>query len=122
MISTKHFSLIVESMEPRSSTPSPSESPSRTPETLQTSATSEGKGEYSKATHQSEPVTLTQTEQEIHHYTEAMAELPDIRQERREEIQIALKKGTYSVSAHDLAGKLIQEISNHTPDESSPST
>lgn len=109
-------------MEPLASTPSPSASHSRTPEILKTSTTSKGKDEPSRATHQSEPVSLSETGQEIHRYTEAMAELPDVRQERIEEIQIALEKGTYAVSAHDLASKLIQEISNHTPDESSPST
>jgi flagellar biosynthesis anti-sigma factor FlgM len=113
------LSYIVECMKPLSSTPSPSPSPSSRPETFKTSATSKGKGE---PTHQSEPVSLSQKRQEILHYTEVMAKLPEVRQERITEIQLALKKGTYSVSAHDLADKLIQEIPKHTPDESTSST
>ncbi len=109
-------------MKPLTPTPSPSASPSRTPETYQTSATSKGKSEPSRATHQPEPVSLSQTGQEILHYTEAMAELPDVRQERITEIQKALENSTYAVSAHDLADKLIQEISTHTPDEPTSST
>jgi flagellar biosynthesis anti-sigma factor FlgM len=109
-------------MEPLSSTPPSSASPSRRAAALQTVATLKEKGERSTAPQESVPVSLSQSGQDIHHYTEAMAEIPDIRQERIIEIQLALEKGTYSVSAHDLAGKLIQEISSHTPDESSSST
>ena len=113
------LSYIVECMKPLSSTPSPSPSPSSRPKTFKTSATSKGKGE---PTHQSEPVSLSQKRQEILHYTEVMAKLPEVRQERITEIQLALKKGTYSVSAHDLADKLIHAIPKHTPDESTSAT
>lgn len=109
-------------MEPLPSTPPSSASPSPRTEALQSVATLKEKGERSTAPQESVPVSLSQAGQEIHHYTEAMAELPDVRQERITEIQKALENGTYAVSAHDLAGKLIQEISNHTPDESSSST
>lgn len=109
-------------MDPLSSTPSPSASPSPSPKTLSTSVTHKNKGEGSKATQQSESISISQTGQEINQYTKIMADLPDIRQKRITEIQAALKKGTYSVSAEDLADKLISEISNQPSDPSSAPT
>jgi negative regulator of flagellin synthesis FlgM len=70
------------------------------------------KVELSTPPQQSETVSISQTGQEINQYTEAMAELPDIREERIAQIQEALEKGTYSVSSQDLADKLIQELSS----------
>jgi len=78
--------------------------------------------ESSTPPQQLESVSLSQTGEEIHLYTEAMTLLPDVRQERITEIQTALRKGTYSVSSENLADKLIKELSNQLPDSSSSST
>jgi len=64
----------------------------------------------------SEPVSISQTGQEINRYTEAMALLPDIRKERIIQIQQALENGTYTVSSQDLADKIIRELSDQLPD------
>jgi negative regulator of flagellin synthesis FlgM len=67
---------------------------------------------------ESEPLSISQTGQEINRYTEAMALLPDIRKERITQIQAALENGTYAVSSQNLADKLIQELSDQLPDTS----
>ncbi|MEX2492646.1 MAG: flagellar biosynthesis anti-sigma factor FlgM [Nitrospirales bacterium] len=77
------------------------------------------KVETSMGWQQSDPMALSLRGQEIKQYTKAMADIPDIRQDRITRIQTTLKKGAYSVSAQDLADKLIQEISNLPPDPSS---
>jgi len=109
-------------MEPLSSKPGPSAIPSRTPESSHISAKSKDKVERSPSSQQLESVSLSQTGQEIKQYIEAMADLPDVRQERITEIQAAVKKGTYSVSSQDLADKLIQDISTQQPGASSSSS
>jgi len=67
---------------------------------------------------ESEPVSISQTGQEINRYAEAMTLLPDIRKERITQIQAALENGTYAVSSQNLADKLIQELSDQLPDTS----
>jgi flagellar biosynthesis anti-sigma factor FlgM len=109
-------------MQPLSSNPSNSASSSHTQETIQTSPNPKDKVEISTPTQQFESVSLSQTGEEIHLYTEAMTLLPDVRQERITEIQTALGKGTYSVSSENLADKIIKELSNQLPDSSSSST
>ena len=96
-------------MQPLPSIPSGPTEPSLSKEALPASA--KDKIELSSPPQQSETVSISQAGQEINQYTEAMAELPDIREERIAQIQAALKKGTYSVSSQDLADKLIQELS-----------
>jgi flagellar biosynthesis anti-sigma factor FlgM len=96
-------------MQPLPSIPSGPTEPSPSKEAL--TASLNDKIEFSTPPQQSETVSISQAGQEINQYTEAMAELPDIREERIAQIQAALKKGTYSVSSQDLADKLIQELS-----------
>jgi negative regulator of flagellin synthesis FlgM len=99
-------------MQPLSSIPSSSNQSSPSKEALSASVKDRDKVELSTPPQQSETVSISQTGQEINQYTEAMAELPDIREERIAQIQEALEKGTYSVSSQDLADKLIQELSS----------
>jgi negative regulator of flagellin synthesis FlgM len=99
-------------MQPLSSIPSSSTQSSPSKEALSASVKDRDKVELSTPPQQSETVSISQTGQEINQYTEAMAELPDIREERIAQIQEALEKGTYSVSSQDLADKLIQELSS----------
>jgi len=98
-------------MQPLSSIPSGSNQSSPFKEALSASAKEKDKIELSTPPEQSETVSISQAGQEINQYIEAMAELSDIREERIAQIQAALEKGTYSVSAQDLADKLIQELS-----------
>jgi negative regulator of flagellin synthesis FlgM len=98
-------------MQPLSSTPSSSPQAHPSQETPSASVKKKDKIELSTPPQQTDTVSIAQTGQEINQYTEAMAELPDIREERIAPIQAALKKGTYSVSSKDLADKLIQELS-----------
>ncbi len=48
---------------------------------------------------------------------EAAKQLPDIRQEKVQDIQDALAAGQYHVSSEDLADHLIQDVISNTPDE-----
>jgi negative regulator of flagellin synthesis FlgM len=98
-------------MEPLSSIPSNSNQSSPSKEALPASIKDMDKIELSTPPEQSETISISQTGKEINQYIEAMAELPDIREERIAQIQAALEKGTYSVSSQDLADKLIQELS-----------
>ena len=98
-------------MQPLSSIPSGSNQSSPSKEALSPSVKDKDKIELLTPPEQSETVSISQTGQEINQYNEAMAELPDIREERIAQIQAALEKGTYSVSSQDLADKLIQELS-----------
>lgn len=93
------------SMHPNSIHSSPSK------ETVPASEKHKDTVERSTSPHQSESVSISQAGQEINQYTEAMADLPDIRQERIAQIQAALEKNSYSISSQDLADKLIQELS-----------
>ncbi len=98
-------------MQPLSSIPSNFSQSSPSQEALSASVENKNKIELSTPPEQSETVSISQTGKEINQYIEAMAELPDIREERIAQIQAALEKGTYSVSSQDLADKLIQELS-----------
>ena len=98
-------------MQPLSSIPSNSTQSSPSKEALSASVKDKDEIQHATPPQQSETVSISQTGEEISQYTEAMAELPDIREERVAQIQAALKKGTYSVSSQDLADKLIQELS-----------
>lgn len=125
LILSKIFSMIsymhtpkIPSMPHIQSTPARARPSSRPNENTPASGKPK-KVETSMASQQSEPVALSPNGQEIKQYTKAMADIPDIRQERITQIQSALKKGAYSVSAQDLADKLIHEISNRPPDPSS---
>ncbi len=71
---------------------------------------------------QSDAINLSTLQQEIQHYAKALADLPDIREERVENIKRSLEKGTYSISSQNLADKLIQEISDLPSGSSSSST
>ena len=108
-------------MEPLSSHLSSSASPSHTQENLKTSVNPKDKGKGPIPPEQLESVSISQAGQELHQYTEAMANLPDVRQERIAKIQAAIEQGTYSVSAEDLADKLIQDIASPPSDASSSS-
>ena len=99
-------------MQPLSSIPSSSTQSSSSKEALSASVRGKDNIELSTPPQQSETVSISQTGQEINQYIEAMAELPDIREERIAQIQAALENGTYSVSSQDLADKIIQELSN----------
>ena len=99
-------------MQPLSSIPSSSTQTPPSQETPSTSVKDKEKNELSTPPQQPETVSISQAGKEISQYTEAIAELPDIREERIAPIEAALKKGTYSVSSQDLADKLIQELSS----------
>jgi flagellar biosynthesis anti-sigma factor FlgM len=103
-------------MQPLSSIPSHSVPSSPVKETLHTPATVKNTVDHSPPPQQVESISISQTQQEIKHYTEAMADLPDIRKERIIQIQLALENDTYSVSSTDLADKIIQELSNKPSD------
>ncbi len=108
-------------MQPLSPTPSRIV-PSSPKDALSSSANQKDKVERPTRSQPSETVSISQTGQEINQYTAAMANLPDIRQERIAQIQTALEKGTYSVSSQDLSEKLIQELSTQLTDPSSSSS
>ncbi len=55
-------------------------------------------------------VSLSSPTQEIPHYLEGMAEIPDVRPARITQIQKALDSHTYRVSPEDLADKILQEL------------
>ena len=98
-------------MDPLSSTQTPSTKAALSQGPLPTSNQDRKNVTPSTPPEQSETISISKTSQEINQYTEAMAELPDIRKERIDQIQAALKSGTYSVSSQDLADKIIQDLS-----------
>ncbi len=98
-------------MDPLSSTPSPSTKASLSQAALPSSKQDSNKLISSTSDEQSEPISISPTSQELKQYTEIMAELPDIRKKRIDQIQSALESGTYSVSSQDLADKIIQDLS-----------
>lgn len=109
MISFKTLHVAT-TMQPLSSTPSNSTQADPSQKTPSASVKKKDRIELSTPPQQSETVSISQAGQEINQYTEAMAELPDIREDRIAPIQANLKKGTYSVSSQDLADKIIQEL------------
>ncbi len=106
-------------MEPLSSTPSHAAQPSLSKPPLQASEKPKSIIAHHASPHELESVSISQAGKEISQYTEAMRNLPDIRQERIAQIQTALQEGTYTVSSEDLADTLIQELSNNSSDSSS---
>ena len=56
------------------------------------------------------PLHLSSESQNMKTYNRHMQELPDVRQDRINELQQAIEEGTYSVPAEKLADKLIQEL------------
>ena len=102
-------------MDPLDSNPTPSIAPSPQSEIQNTSGRPGKNHQPQEIVHDSEPISISRTTQEIHRYTEALKDLPDVRQEHITRIQTALKNGTYQVSTKDLIDKLIQEISNPKP-------
>lgn len=105
-------------MDPLDSNPIPSVSPSSQSKTRHTSINPGNNPQDPKTIPETEPISLSQTSQEIHRYTEALANLPDIRQEHITRIQKALESGTYEVSSNDLVDRLIQDILNPRPKDS----
>ncbi len=98
-------------MDPLSSTPSLPTKAALSQAALPASKQDRNKVTPSTPPEQSETVSISQTGQEINKYTEAMAELPDVRKDRIAPIQAALESGTYSVSSQELADKIIQDLS-----------
>lgn len=107
-------------MEPLSSVPSQGAQPSHSKPPPQASEKHKSIIAHHASPHELESVSVSQEGKEISQYTEAMKNLPDIREERIAEIQAALQEGTYNVSSEELAHKLIQELSE-TPSDSSSS-
>ena len=99
-------------MEPLSSTPAHATQSSLSKPPLHASAKPKSIITHHASPHESESVSISQAGKEISQYTEAMKNIPDIRQERIAQIQAALQKGTYTVSSEDLADKLIQELAS----------
>ena len=102
-------------MDPLDSNPTPSISPSPQSEIRNTLGRPGKNHQPQEIVHESEPISISQKTQEIHQYTEALKDLPDVRQEQITRIQTALNNGTYQVSSKDLIDKLIQDISNPKP-------
>jgi len=57
----------------------------------------------------SERVDLSTTAKDIQQLKDALAQLPDVREEKIREVQKMLKDGTYNVSADQIAGKMVGE-------------
>lgn len=56
------------------------------------------------------PVHLSVDHENLNHYRNQIANIPEIRQERINFIKNALEQGTYTPSTQDLANKIIQEL------------
>lgn len=107
-------------MEPLSSTPSNAAQPSPSKPPVQASAKQKSIIAHHASPHELESVSISQEGKEISQHTEALRNLPDIRQERIAQIQTALEEGTYTVSSEDVADKLIQELRSNS--SNSPSS
>jgi flagellar biosynthesis anti-sigma factor FlgM len=59
-------------------------------------------------------VSLSFPTQDLSHYLEGMAQIPDVRQARITQIQKALDSHTYGISPEDLADKILQELPSNT--------
>ena len=57
----------------------------------------------------SERVDLSTTAKDIQHLKDSLSNLPDVREEKIQEVQKTLKDGTYNVSAEQIAGKMVGE-------------
>lgn len=106
-------------MEPLSSIPSHSTPSSSSKETPQASVRQKTTIKPLTQPPPSASISISQSGKEIQQYTEAIANLPDVRQDRITEIQVALENQKYSVSPQDLADKIIQDIANPRPGASS---
>ena len=106
-------------MEPLSSPPPHSTSSSSSKQTPQVSVSQRSTIKPSRPVHPAASVSISEIGKEIQQYTEDIANLPDVRQDRITEIKAALEKQTYSVSSQDLADKIIQDISTQLPGTSS---
>ncbi len=95
--------------------PIPPHSPSHFPEGLEPSVNQKISSKDILSPQPEESVSLSQEEKEILDYTKAMKQLPNVRTQRIAEIQKTLSQGQYSVSAEDLADKMIQEIPTPPP-------
>ncbi len=98
-------------MDPLSSTQSPSAKSGLSQAALPASKQDGNKVTPTSPSEKSETITISLSSQEINQYTDAMAELPDVREDRIVQIQAAIESGTYSVSSQNLADKLIQDLS-----------
>lgn len=98
-------------MDPHSSPQSPSTRSTLSQTALPTSKLDKNTVSPSTTAEASEPISISRTGQEIKQFIQAMAELPDVRKERIDQIQAALQSETYSVSSQDLAEKIIQDLS-----------
>lgn len=66
------------------------------------------KAEEKAAPH--EKVDLSATAKDIQRLKNAVAELPDVRQDKVDELKARIEKGEYSVSADKIAEKIIKEF------------
>ena len=57
----------------------------------------------------SERVDLSTAARDIQQLKDALSKLPDVREEKVQEVQKMLKDGTYNVSADQIAGKMVGE-------------
>ena len=57
----------------------------------------------------SEKVDLSTTAKDIQQLKDALSKLPEVREEKIQEVQKMLKDGTYKVSADQIAGKMVGE-------------
>jgi flagellar biosynthesis anti-sigma factor FlgM len=57
----------------------------------------------------SERVDLSTTAKDIQQLKDALSKLPDVREEKIQEVQKMLDKGTYNVGADEIAGKMVGE-------------
>ncbi|MEW6723402.1 MAG: flagellar biosynthesis anti-sigma factor FlgM [Bacillota bacterium] len=55
-------------------------------------------------------VTLSERAREIQHFRELVSRLPEVRQEKVEEIMQAISDGRYQVSSADVAEKLLGRL------------
>ena len=56
-----------------------------------------------------EKVNLSTTAKDVQNLKNAISKLPDVREEKVQEVQKMLKNGTYNVSADKIAGKMVGE-------------
>ncbi len=57
----------------------------------------------------SERVDLSTTAKDIQQLKDALSKLPDVREEKIQEVRKKLEDGTYNVSADQIAGKMVGE-------------
>jgi negative regulator of flagellin synthesis FlgM len=77
--------------------------------TEQARAESERQANGGAVSSPSERVDLSTTAKDIQQLKDALSNLPDVREEKIQELQKMLKDGTYNVSADQIAGKMVGE-------------